>query len=482
MKYAAVAVCGLALVVGCGPTNPATTPASPPAPAAAAGVADPAVAADPVASPAGGSTPVTAEAESAPTTGKVPRTKPATAAEAASILDLRKFPRVGGATQSEDRAGSIARLSYQAKGKVKAVFAEQQQALIKRGFKELPGAYITDESASGTFMRDGYHVSLSVYPSGDEVGVAFTNHGNVALGQLPTPPGVKPLYSNPLTTAYVTDAGVEETAAAVRKLLLAQGWIPYGDAGDSAYYRQNAIKISARVLSAPGQGGKTVIDYGSELLSAELPAPEDAIGLQYSEPPVQLAFDTPQTIPQVYDYYTKELTATGWEVTTDAPIKQDFRWFFIFRNQAKDLIDVTVSEFEGKTRTRVKFQTAEEVAEEERRFKEALAKKNAEKNKPAAPKMKFAIALPAGAESVETEGSEIKFVIPAGKAKEAAQALRKQLVDAGFKELDASLEAMAGALTLKQGEHTIGITYIDTGVLPPEVTISSFGADLEVKR
>ena len=96
--------------------------------------------------------------------------------------------------------------------------------------------------------------------------------------------------------------------------------------------------------------------------------------------------------------------------------------------------------------------------------------------------MKFVIALPAGAENVEASASEIKFVAPAGKAKDAVQALRKQFVDAGFKELDASLDALAGAITLKQGEYTVGITYLDTGVLPPEVTITSFGADLEVKK
>ena len=83
-----------------------------------------------------------------------------------------------------------------------------------------------------------------------------------------------------------------ETAQALSKLLTAQGWQPYGDAGDSRYFKKNAVKLSARTFSAPGQEGKTVIDLTSELLSVDLPAPPELIRAQYSDSTRELSLDT----------------------------------------------------------------------------------------------------------------------------------------------------------------------------------------------
>jgi hypothetical protein len=60
---------------------------------------------------------------------------------------------------------------------------------------------------------------------------------------------------------YVTEAPVENTKEACRKLLLAEGWVPYGAAGDTQSFKQNAVRLSATVSSAPAQGGKTMISY-----------------------------------------------------------------------------------------------------------------------------------------------------------------------------------------------------------------------------
>ena len=72
---------------------------------------------------------------------------------------------------------------------------------------------------------------------------------------------------------FITDAGLEETTAAVRTLLMEQGWEPYGSAGDVMYFKQNAVKLHARVLSPQAEPGKTVIDYSCEQLSADLASP-----------------------------------------------------------------------------------------------------------------------------------------------------------------------------------------------------------------
>ena len=52
-------------------------------------------------------------------------------------------------------------------------------------------------------------------------------------GQLPVPPNAKAVYVGDSTAMYETDAAVPATADAIRNLFVAQGWVPYGKAGDS---------------------------------------------------------------------------------------------------------------------------------------------------------------------------------------------------------------------------------------------------------
>ena len=43
----------------------------------------------------------------------------------------------------------------------------------------------------------------------------------------------------------------------------------------------------------------------------------------------------------------------------------------------------------------------------------------------------------------------------------------------------AALEPMAGTLSVKKGDQSMTIIYVDTGFLPAEVTVSVFGGELE---
>src|SRR5436189_6174578 len=94
---------------------------------------------------------------------------------------------------------------------------------------------------------------------------------------------------------YSPAAAVPATADACRKLWLAQGWVLYGDAGDSAVFKQNAILVTVTVSSAPAQGGKTMIQYSSELISADIPAPPNVENLHYVDQPPELTFETAET-------------------------------------------------------------------------------------------------------------------------------------------------------------------------------------------
>src|SRR5262249_42292541 len=155
----------------------------------------------------------------------------------------------------------MASLFYAAKGEVKKAYEAQKQSLITMGWKELPDSFISDESANGTFTRDGFVASLAVSPGDPNkpgtVHVIIQQHGNVDFAKLPVPEGAKATYIGPVSAVYQTDAARDDTAKTCRELLLARGWQPYGTAGDSLIFKQNAVQLNAMISRAPALGGKT---------------------------------------------------------------------------------------------------------------------------------------------------------------------------------------------------------------------------------
>src|SRR5204862_4964768 len=99
---------------------------------------------------------------------------------------------------------------------------------------------------------------------------------NVDLTKMKLPAGTTKVYAGPLTSMYVTGASVADTAAECRKLVLAEGWEPYGSAGDINYYKRNGIRLQLGVVSAPAQGGKTMITFLREQISSDIPASPNA--------------------------------------------------------------------------------------------------------------------------------------------------------------------------------------------------------------
>src|SRR4051812_2610060 len=193
---------------------------------------------------------------------------PATVEQAAHVLDLSTFPLMEGANEPQQR--NVANLGYNVASTPKQAFEFQRKQLTDRKWKESRDTTFTDQTASGTFTRSGFMVSVSAYPLGDgKIAVFLHNQGNVSLSKLPRPEKTKTVYSAATAAMYVTDAPVDATKDACRKLFLAEGWQPYGSAGDTQSFKQNAIVIGATVSSAPAQGGKTMISYSTELVSAD---------------------------------------------------------------------------------------------------------------------------------------------------------------------------------------------------------------------
>jgi uncharacterized glyoxalase superfamily protein PhnB len=417
---------------------------------------------------------------------------PATVEQAARVLDLSTFPLMDGARSAESR--HVANLSYVAPGDPKKALEFHRKAFGAQGWKELPNSTISDESASAMFARDGFVVSLSVIPfEATGVSVRLQNLGNVKPGKLPVPPGAKPVYVGEPTAMYDTEAALPATADACRNLFVAQGWTPYGKAGDSDFFKQNAILATATVSSAPAQGGKTMIQYSNQLISSDIPAPPDVEDLRYVDEPPELTFATANQ-DAIVDFYRKTLAAAGWKSTMDKMVDVDEKPTMIFRNPAKEMITLSMPYvLKGKLLGSVRFQSAAEIAELDRRIKEEAPKLRAAAEAKAAKEAaelaerskvpKVAVTLPADAKDVKETKDSIKFTVGKGKAKAAVEFFRKQFRDAGWKEDVTAIEKMAGTLSFsKEGGQSVTITYSDTGFMPTEVSVSAFRGELEAAK
>lgn len=420
---------------------------------------------------------------------------PATVEQATQILDLSTTPLLDGAKPPGSR--QMAHLLYSATGDVKKGFEFHRKTLVAQGWKELPNTSVTEQSASAMFSRSGFVVSLSVSPIGDpgDLMVTLQNLGNVKPGQLPVPPGTKPVYVGDSTAMYSTDTAVPATAEACRNLFLAQGWVPYGDTGgDTAVFKKNAILVTATVSSAPAQGGKTMIQYSTQLISADIPAPPNVEDLRYVDEPPELTFATANQ-DAIVDFYQKTLATAGWKPTLDHMVAVDEKPTMIFRNPAKDMLTLAApGALRGKLLFSVCFQSAAEIAERDRRIKEEAPKLRAAAEAKAAKEAaelaernkvpKVAVVLPSDAKDVKQTKDQIKFSVGKGKAKGAVESFRTQFREAGWKENFASMAAMAGTLQFSKEDQSVTITYSDTntGFLPTEVTLSAMRAELEAQQ
>src|SRR5437667_2552087 len=417
---------------------------------------------------------------------------PATVEQAARLLDLSTFPLMDGAKPLE--SPQVANLFYLATGDVKTAFEFNRKALVGQGWKELPNSSVTDQSASAMFSRSGFVVFVTVTPNGDgSLQVRLLNQGNVKPGKLPVPPNAKPVYVGDSTAMYSTEATVAATVEACRNLFVAQGWVPYGDAGDSAVFKQNANLVTATVSSAPAHGGKTMIQYSTQLISADIPAPPNVEDLRYVDEPPELTFATANQ-DAIVDFYRKTLATAGWKSTMDHMVDVDEKPTMIFRNPGKDMLTLaTTGVLRGKLLFSVRFQSAAEIAELDRKRKEAAPKLRAAAEAEAAKEAKeaaelaernkvpkVAVTLPTDAKVVKQTKDSITFTVGKGKAKAAVESLRKQFRDAGWKEDVASVTGTSGVVSVsKEGGPSVTITYTDTGFLPTELSVSAMRAELE---
>jgi len=297
--------------------------------------------------------------------------------------------------------------------------------------------------------------------------------------QLPTPADLKPTYVGPQIAMYTTGGAVTETAEACRKLLLAQGWQPYGKAGDTLFFKQNAIRLTVAITAAPALGGKTSVSFSAEQLSADLPAPSDTVQLQYADSTKEVLFDTKDSADSMIAYYRKTLGGSGWKATTETTLKIDWKDVLIFRNAAKDMLTLEMYPVkdENVLRVTLKHQSAAEVAAIQKQLDEQAA---AAAKKKEMPLSRLAIPLPAQAKITEQAESRLEFTVGAGKSKAVVESLRKWLRDDGWEEEVVAADTMVGEIGYTTDKQELSLSYVDTGFAPAEVTLTGRGVRLQV--
>jgi hypothetical protein len=253
------------------------------------------------------------------------------------------------------------------------------------------------------------------------------------------------------------------------------------------FFKQNAVRLSARSTEAPAQGNKTMIQLSSELMSADLPAPAETISTSYSDATKALAIDVDMTPEQLLTFYKDALGKAGWKPTTEKPINIDFRDMLIFNNKAKDIMTLKMHTIDGKLRANLEHQTAAEFEEARRlaeiadiKFKADTARYNKRAAEEAARNRVIAsVELPKAAKDVKRAKDEVTFTLAAGTARDAATLLRNDLRNQGWKTDSTTLKALGGTIILQRAAATVTIVYVDTGLTPAEFTLSAIDADLD---
>lgn len=406
--------------------------------------------------------------------------EPATPEAVARLLDLRTVKLPDGAVVN---IRSLGTLMYSAPSAVKDAFEFQRQDLSKRGFQELPGRSTQPEGESSLFAKDGFHVALSASQLTGNPALAgrsqvvLVNEGNVALDRLPVPPGVKTFGISPREASYTTAANPTETAAACRQLLLAAGWEPYGETkqphplqpdASMQFFKRNGIKLQSWIMTTPVEGGKTLIRYSTELLSADLPAPPGAVDPRYDDFDKSLRFEAPDSqTAAILAFYQERLPQQGWRATTERPIVDQNKrtQFLVFRNPQQDLLALDLSAYTGKVEVRLRHKSAAQVAAEEAEAKaaaEVARQKLAEKNK----KIQVAVPLPPGAQMLEKKNArEWEFSLPIGSGPATLEMYREHFRQAGWTETKGrDFSKTSGSLQFEKEGDEMRVGYFDLGL------------------
>lgn len=395
-------------------------------------------------------------------------TNPATVDEAAKAIDFSKFKLVSPIEDSSTTC--IASQSYRAMGDVDQVTKEISKALTTAGFKQAEGATITPAYASAVFVKNGFSVSLSIFPTGDSqsVQVALRNLGNVDLEKVVASDKLQKTYALPGSVMYTTKLSPEEARKLIRQQLEAKQWEWFGDTAVSFFMRKNGVRLQVMANASPAQPGTTAIQLSSEQLSTELPVASQATMIQYADINGGMIMDSTLSIPELVADLRQRFEKRKWKSTTDNLVKAGIHEHLIFRNEKEELADCEFFEFDGKSRCKISYQTKEQVDRENALAKKAAMEAEA-KSKASAEIKKVTISPIAGAK-VKSKNL-IALETKSGGASAVLKTWLERMKADGWK-LESTVDTpQVAELSLEKNGVKLSVSLVDPGFIPGEIEI-----------
>lgn len=153
-----------------------------------------------------------------------------------------------------------------------------------------------------------------------------TADGPLDTSRLPRVSGAKEVYATAPSTMFTSPSSVMQTADAVEKSLVGDGWQKYA-APNTATRNDEQLRtlslkrgmqgLSVSVMIAPAQNNATSVQYAVLPLKTDLPFIKDASNIEYSPDKPMLSLITGEPIDKTLDFYRKELDARGWSMWSE---------------------------------------------------------------------------------------------------------------------------------------------------------------------
>ncbi|MGT2436911.1 hypothetical protein ACU4GH_14775 [Bradyrhizobium betae] len=125
---------------------------------------------------------------------------------------------------------------------------------------------------------------------------------------------------DPYRVEYRVPTPAAATLPSVRKLLSANGWVPYvmplEETSTTLKFKKGRQGLSVHFTQAPGRPDQSVVNYTSDRIYSNVPFPEGASDVVFDGTRPYLGCISPDTLDATSDFYTSQMNAIGWRKLT----------------------------------------------------------------------------------------------------------------------------------------------------------------------
>lgn len=292
---------------------------------------------------------------------KTPAPKPTVfgTPELAKVLDLAALPHK---EETEFTQKSPAHVTGTALGTIPEVLEDYRTKMAALGWQTvpIPGAKITDEYGSLQFVKDGHiaflHTGKGFRKANDPPKTSFTLafHGNFDVRTLPHRDGKFEDHSTPTSAVYSTKNAIADEGAWAAKALQAAGWQEYCAFGmkDKApdpsavrTFRKDGYGLQLYVSKYTPDGDTKVL-YRTQVLAYDIPAPPNAVKVEFEDNQLKLSCETPDDLKTTGAFYQKAMPRAGYTLLPSEEPKAKF-WNLDFATDDGKVLMVQMRTIKG---------------------------------------------------------------------------------------------------------------------------------------